>query len=103
MKLCILGLSAAVLVACNQPVLPTIDKVINVVTADLQATPPASDSQIDSDVCKALGGSAATDAVCADVPVLVADAIAILIDTGTIAGPAMSNARAYQARHPGGK
>ena len=101
MKLCILGLSAAVLVACNQPVLPTIDKVINVVTADLQAGD--SDSQIASDVCKALGGSATTDAVCADVPVLVADAIAILIDTGTIAGPAMSNARAYQARHPGGK
>ena len=100
MKLCILCIAVA-LVACNQPVLPTVDKILNVVSADLQAGD--SDPQIASDVCKALGGSAPTDAVCADVTVLVEDAVTILIDSGAISGVALSNGRAYQARHAGGK
>lgn len=84
--------------ACAQPVLPTIVKVEQVVEADLAAG--VSDSQLASDVCKALGGSATTDAICANVPALISDAVALIIDSGVLGDPAVPNAQAYMARHP---
>jgi hypothetical protein len=92
-----LGLGTTQL-ACSQPVLPLVTNVANVVLNDLKAGD--SDVQIDSDVCKALGGSATTDAVCAGVTVVVNDAIAILIDTGILTGTALDRGKSYLAAHP---
>ncbi len=93
-----LAAGAGVAVAgCKSPVLPAVQNVVNVVLTDLQAGD--SDAQIASDVCKALGGSAPTDAVCGGVEVVIQDAIALLIDSGTLSAADLSKAQAYQTRH----
>ena len=84
--------------ACKGSALPVAENIVAVVLADLQAG--KSDAQIAADVCAALGGSSATDAVCSGAEQLVADVIVYLIDSGTISNPALANAQAYQARHP---
>lgn len=87
-------------VACKGAVVPTVLDVVNVVEKDLEAgdTP----AQIDSDVCAALGGTATTDAVCADVTVLVQDAIALLVDGGVLKNKpaALAAVASYTAAHP---
>lgn len=57
-------------------------------------------AQIASDVCKAMGGSASTDAVCAGAETLVQDVILYLVDSGTISPPALARGREYLAAHP---
>lgn len=97
MKKMLLGAAAYLMVACGQPVLPTIDKVINVVQQDLEAGD--TDAQIASDVCAALGGSATTDAVCANAPALISDAVTILLDSGLLSAKGQATARDYKTRH----
>jgi hypothetical protein len=91
----VIVVAAVLLPGCNPSTLPTIDTVLNVVAADIQAgdAPP----QIDSDVCKALGGSTTTDAVCANVTLLVEDALQLLLDGGKITS---AQAAPYLAAHP---
>lgn len=84
--------------ACGQPLFPTLAKVEQVVARDLEAGAP--DSQIASDVCQALGGNATTDAVCADVEIIIQDAVAILIDTKVLSPAAVAHARKYMGAHP---
>jgi hypothetical protein len=83
--------------ACKQPVLPLIAQIGNVVLTDLQQG--KTDVQIDSDVCGALGGSATTDAVCANVTLLINDAIQFLIDSGQLNGVALERGQSYMAAH----
>jgi hypothetical protein len=90
---------ALVLVGCNQPVFPTLQTIEQTVAADLAAG--KTDQQMASDVCADLGGTATTDAVCADAVTLVQDAVTILIDSGALAEPAMANAKKYKAAHSG--
>lgn len=89
---------ALTLVGCGQPLFPTLSAIEQTVASDLAAG--KNDAQIASDVCADLGGSSSTDAVCANVEVLVQDAIALLIDAGVLKGVALQNAHAYQLRHP---
>jgi hypothetical protein len=84
--------------ACKEPLVPTVQTILQVVSADIQAGDGAA--QIDSDVCKALGGSATTDAVCADATVLIQDAITLLIDSGTLSAAQKQTAQAYFMVHP---
>jgi len=72
--------------------------VLQVVEADVQAGD--APAQIDSDVCKALGGSATTDAICAGVTVLVQDALQLLLDGGKLTPAQVATANAYYAAHP---
>jgi hypothetical protein len=81
-----------------QAAFPVLDKVEAVVAADFEAGD--SDETIAADVCKALGGTASTDAVCANVTQLVSDAVAFLVDSGFLSAKAKANAIAYQGRHP---
>ena len=83
--------------ACKGSALPVAENIVAVVLADLQAG--KSDSQIAADVCAALGGSSATDAVCSGAEQLVADVITYLVDSGTLSSSTLANAQAYQARH----
>jgi hypothetical protein len=83
--------------ACKGSALPVAENIVAVVLADLQAG--KSDSQIAADVCAALGGLSATDAVCSGAEQLVADVITYLVDSGTLSSSALANAQAYQARH----
>jgi hypothetical protein len=77
---------------------PMVDKIETTVQNDLEAGD--TDQQIASDVCADLGGTATTDAVCANVTTLVVDAIAILTDSGVLSHKAKTNGVAYLARHP---
>jgi len=84
---------------CNgQPVVPTFLNLVSVVAADLEAGD--GDAQISSDVCKALGGSALTDAVCGSVGMLIVDIVTYLIDSGTLSAPAQKRAQGFLASHP---
>lgn len=69
-----LGVTGCALVKAAWPFVETIAQTI---LDDLKAADPAS--QIASDVCKDMGGSSATDAVCADVPIVVADVAELLM------------------------
>ena len=93
-----LGLLTASQTACTPATVPTLVAVLQIVEADVQAgdAPP----QIDSDVCKALGGSATTDAICAGVTVLVQDALQLLLDGGKLTPAQVQTANAYYAVHP---
>ena len=62
----------------------------------------ATDAQLSFDVCAFLGGSAQTDAVCANVGPLIADTIDLLIAMGVLQGPALAHGKAYLAVHPVG-
>ena len=84
--------------ACSPATIPTIEAVVQVVEKDLAAN--VGDSQMTSDVCKALGGSATTDAVCADVPALIQDAIQLLIDGGALPPNALAVGKSYLMAHP---
>lgn len=92
-----IGLAAASSMGCGQPVFPTLSAIEQTIANDLAAG--KSDAQIASDVCADLGGTAQTDAVCANVEVIVQDAIALLVSTGVLKGVALDNAHAYQLRH----
>jgi hypothetical protein len=83
--------------ACTPATIPTIEAVVQVVETDL--TNNVGDAQLASDVCKALGGSTSTDAVCADVPALIVDAIQLLIDSGTLPPNVLANAKSYMLAH----
>jgi hypothetical protein len=89
------AIAVVIAIACTPAQVSTVDTVLNVVAADVQAgdAPP----QIDSDVCKALGGSATTDAICANVTLLVEDALQLLLDGGKITS---AQAATYLAAHP---
>ena len=94
-----LGGTATSTTACKGgSILPVSENVVAVVLADLERGD--SYAQIASDVCKALGGNAPTDAVCAGAETLVQDVIQYLIDTGTISPPAVARGREYLAAHP---
>jgi len=84
--------------ACKPSTLPTIVNVADIVLHDIQAGD--APAQIDSDVCQALGGSVTTDAVCASVTVLVQDAIALLLDGGSLTPAQVTTANAYMTVHP---
>lgn len=105
LKAGLLGLASAVLVVCavmlsgcNQPVLPVFEQVVAVVEQDIQNN--VSDSQMASDVCKAMGGTATTDAVCAGVEVVIQDAVQLLIDSGVLSGNSLARAKSYMGDHP---
>jgi hypothetical protein len=89
----------ACVIACNGPVFPQIDAVERVVAKDLAEG--RSDSQIASDVCAVLGGRSTTDAVCADVELVVADTIRLLTTSGVLSGPALTRAHGWLGAHPG--
>ena len=93
-----LGLVAPVGCQQIQAAFPTLDKIEAVVAADFEAGD--SDETIAADVCKTLGGTSSTDAVCADVTQLVVDAVTFLVDSGTLSAKAKANAVAYKLRHP---
>lgn len=76
------------------PVLTTIEQTV---ADDLAAG--KTDAQIASDVCADLGGSAQTDAICANAEQLVQVTITALIDSGVLSGLALTNAKAYVVRH----
>jgi hypothetical protein len=84
--------------ACKGSALPTIAAVVQIVEADLIAN--VGDAQLSSDVCKALGGTASTDAICAAVPGLIQDAITLLIDAGVLPPSALATAQTYMTAHP---
>lgn len=98
----IAGAFALLVVACTtlQAAFPFLDKVEQVVAADLANG--ASDAQMASDVCAALGGSSTTDAICASSERLIQDVIVALVDSGVLKGKAAENGHAYLARHPMG-
>ena len=105
LKAGLLGLASAILVVCavmlsgcNQPVLPVFEQVVAVVEQDIQNN--VSDSQMASDVCKAMGGTATTDAVCAGVEVVIQDAVQLLIDSGVLSGNSLARAKSYMGDHP---
>jgi len=93
-----LGIVAVPSTACKGPVLPVAENIVSVVEADLAAG--KTDAQIASDVCSALGGSSATDAICASTETVVQDVITYLIDSGIISGVALERGKAYMAAHP---
>ena len=102
----LLGLASAALVAvaliapaCKQPALPVFEQIVAVVEKDLAAG--ASDSQMENDVCQALGFTSSTlTAVCTVGAQVLQDVLQGLIDAGTLDAPSLTNAKAYQARHP---
>lgn len=102
MKKLIATVVAATLVlsatGCGQPLFPTLSKIEQTVVTDLENG--ASDSQIASDVCADLGGTAATDAVCAGAATIIADTIQLLLDAGVLSAKAQARAQAYKAAHP---
>jgi hypothetical protein len=83
-----------------QAAFPTLNAIEQVVAKDLAAG--VTDAQMASDVCAVLGGSALTDAVCADATQLVVDAVNFLLDSGSVTGVARTNALSYKARHAAG-
>lgn len=89
--------------ACNGAVFPTLQKIEQIVQADLEANPPKTDAQIASDVCAALGGSSETDAVCADVEITIADVVSVLIDAGLLSTVGKARGRTYRGLHAGAK
>lgn len=104
LKAGLLGLASAVLVVCavmlsgcTPAQVSTFDAIANKVLADLQAGD--TDTQMASDVCQILGGSALTDAVCANVANILNDVVSALLDSGQATGAALANAQAFQARH----
>jgi hypothetical protein len=56
---------------------PVVSDIVKIVADDLAAGD--TEGQLASDVCKALGGNALTDQVCADVATVIADAIGLLM------------------------
>ena len=102
--LAMLGAVAVVavhLAGCQQveAAFPALEKIEQTVAADLAAG--KTDEQMASDVCADLGGSASTDAACADAVTLVQDAVTLLVDSGALSGSALANAKSYRARHSG--
>lgn len=96
---CILTAAALGISGCKGPIGPQIVDVAGIVLADLEAGD--SPSQISSDVCHALGGTATTDAVCADVTTIVADIITDLIAKGRLSPTGEARARlTLAAMHP---
>lgn len=96
---CILAAAALGISGCKGPIGPQIVDVAGIVLADLEAGD--SPSQIASDVCKAFGGNAATDAVCADVPTVIATIITDLIEKGKLSPTGEARARlTLAAMHP---
>ena len=87
----------AFLCACSPALFGELSNLEKDVAADLASN--ASEAQMASDVCRDLGGSSVTDAVCADVPAILNDTIALLVDGGWVKGPAAANARSYQEKH----
>ena len=85
-------------VGCTGSSLPTYFNAIQVVLADYQAGKP--DPQIASDLCAALGGTSATDVVCANTEIVLQDIVTYLIDTGLLSGVALDRAKTYMAAHP---
>lgn len=84
--------------ACKGSALPVFEQVVAVVEADLKNN--VSDSQMASDVCQAMGGTATTDAVCAGVEVVIRDAVQLLIDSGVLSGNPLARAKSYMSDHP---
>jgi hypothetical protein len=82
--------------SCKGPVLPAAENIVSVVLADLQAN--KTDAQIASDVCSALGGTSATDAICASVETVVQDVATYLIDAGLVSGASLEHAKAIRAK-----
>lgn len=62
-----------------------------------------SDAVLASIVCRDLGGSTTTDAVCADAATILADTIALLVDGHWIGGVALAHGREFRARKAAGQ
>lgn len=77
-------------------VYPKLDAVEAAIAKDYEAGD--SDAQIASDACAALGGNATTDAICANVAQIVADASAFLVSMHVLSTVAESRASAAQPR-----
>jgi len=84
--------------ACSKALFPTLNAVEQTVLTDLEAG--KTDTQIASDVCADLGGTAQTDAICADVAGIINAAITLLMTTGLMSPAAQKNAQAYRMGHP---
>jgi hypothetical protein len=56
---------------------PVVVNVVKIVADDIAAGD--TEAQLASDVCKALGGTTPTDAVCADVAQVIADALGLML------------------------
>jgi hypothetical protein len=86
-----------VLTACKGPIYPELQAVEQVVADDLASG--ATDAQMASDVCKALGGSALTDAVCAGVETVIQDVLQVLLDTQSLSPAVAQRAHEYLGLH----
>jgi hypothetical protein len=93
----ILALGALMLPACKSTTLPSFLNLVSVVEADLVAGD--GEAQISSDVCKALGGSALTDAVCANVGTIIYDIVVYLVDGGNLPPAAAKWGHDFLASH----
>jgi hypothetical protein len=85
--------------ACKEPVLPTSLNVVQVVITDLQNN--VSETQMEIDVCNALSLTSPSATQACDVGASVlADIVTYLIDSGTISGSTLDNAKKFAAAHP---
>jgi hypothetical protein len=94
--LLVLGLGY-VLTACKGPLYPELQAVEQVVANDLASG--ATDAQMASDVCKALGGSALTDAVCSGVETVIQDVLTVLLETNSLSPEVAQKAHEYLGLH----
>lgn len=89
------------LAACNA-VFPVVKDLSTIVLDDIEAGD--GQAQIASDVCKALGGTSTTDAVCADVSTLIVNIITDLLAKGKLSAVGETRARvmlsSFKAPHP---
>ena len=91
----IAGAACLVALACGKPVFPLLTTLEATIAADLEAGD--SDEQMASDVCKDLGGTALTDAVCADATGIVVDIVTSLLDAKVLGPKAHARAMGYLA------
>lgn len=76
--------------------MPMFDALAAVIAQDFEEG--KSDAQIASDACRALGGTAQTDAACASVEIVVQDVVTVLIDMRVLSPAARIRAAQYTAR-----
>ncbi len=93
-----LGMSGSSTTAGTGTAVPPILNLVSIVEGDLRAGD--GDAQISSDICKALGGNALTDAVCGNVGVIVVDIVTYLVDGGTLPPAAAKRGQDLLAAHP---
>ena len=101
MRLALALASAIAAMACTPAQYAEIATIYQDVAAGLAQGD--SDPELASIVCRDLGGTTSTDAVCADAPTILNEVVLLLEDTGLLTGKAKANADAYIARKAAAK